>query len=125
LQLSSGVSQQPDSRGRESDGDPLACTLGGADLRCRADDLLPGLAALAHERTALPEGWRLAFRPTPECLRRVADVIERERHCCAFLHFELTVPPGGAPFVLTVTGPPGTGASLAGLPEASTPPSAG
>jgi hypothetical protein len=35
-------------------------------------------------------------------------VIERERHCCRFLQFVLTVPPGGKPFRLDITGPDGT-----------------
>jgi hypothetical protein len=97
---------------------PVACTLTGAEQRCHADELLPGLAALATARESLPEGWRLTFAPAPGLLLRIADVVERERHCCAFLRFELVVPPAGAPVVLTVDGPPGTGAFLASLPSA-------
>jgi hypothetical protein len=97
---------------------PIACTLGGDTLRCRADELLPGLAARAASRETIAEGWRLTFAPEAGALARIADVVEHERRCCAFLRFALEVPSDGAPFVLTVDGPPGTGAFLAGLPEA-------
>ena len=97
---------------------PIACTLSSAEQRCHADELLPGLAALAAKRTVLSEGWRLEFTSTAGLLRRIADVVERERQCCTFLRFELVIASVDVPVVLTIDGPPGTGAFLAGLPAA-------
>jgi hypothetical protein len=100
---------------------PIACTLTSAEQGCHADVLLPGLAALATARESVPEGWRLIFAPDAGVLARIADVVDRERQCCAFLRFELVVPPAGASFVLTIDGPAGSGAFLDSLP--SSPPS--
>jgi hypothetical protein len=91
---------------------PIACTLDPVSLEARRDSLLPGLAREAAARTALPEGLRLAFTPTPEIPMAIARVIEAERHCCRFLRFQLSIEPGDGPIVLEVGGPPGTGAFL-------------
>ena len=48
-----------------------------------------------------------------------ADVIERERSCCRFLQFVLTVPPGDGPFQLDITGPDGTTGFLAEVSKVS------
>ena len=95
------------STGRPADL-PIACALSPAELRAQGDELLPGLAATAVARADLPDGVRLEFAPSSEALARIARVIDRERQCCPFLRFTLAVPPGGGPFTLDVTGPPGT-----------------
>jgi hypothetical protein len=100
---------------------PIACTLDAAALRAGAADLLPGLVAAAIHVAPLPDGLRLTLPAVGDTLRHVAAVLDRERRCCAFLRFALEVPPGGAPFVLDVTGPPGTGAYLATLAAALMP----
>jgi hypothetical protein len=91
---------------------PIACTLDPISLEARRDTLLPGLVREATARSALPDGLRLTFAPTPEMPMAIARVVEAERHCCHFLRFQLTVEPGNGPIVLEVSGPPGTGAFL-------------
>ena len=94
---------------------PVACTFTPGELRARAADLLPGLASIAGSRAALPNGVRLEFAPRADTLRRIDEVVARERRCCAFLDFRLdTRAPSGA-LVLDVTGPVGTEAFLAEL----------
>ncbi|HEX5436785.1 MAG TPA: hypothetical protein VFW98_06480 [Gemmatimonadaceae bacterium] len=91
---------------------PLACTLSEEGLRCAADKLLPGLAGAARTVTLLDEGLRLEFDAALGVVPRIADVIERERQCCRFLHFALDVASEGGTIALTITGPAGTRAFL-------------
>jgi hypothetical protein len=91
---------------------PIACTLDPTSLEAGRDMLLPGLARKAATRTAVPEGLRLTFKPSPEVPITIARVIEAERQCCQFLRFHLTIEPGNGPVVLEVSGPAGTGAFL-------------
>ena len=96
---------------------PLACTLTPGDLAARRDELLPGLAAQALERVERPDGFAWRFEARTDVLQAIAGVIERERQCCAFLRFELTVEPAGGPVWLAVTGPAGTKGLLAELAD--------
>lgn len=94
---------------------PVARTLTPEALRAGAADLLPGLAAEAAAVAPLPDGVRLTFASAPGVAARIARAVDREQECCRFLSFALTVPAGGAPVELAVTGPPGTRELLAGL----------
>jgi hypothetical protein len=87
---------------------PIACTLTPGELRAGAADLLLGLAAAAERRAMLPHGIRLEFAPRAATLRRIGEVVARERRCCRFLDFRIDtrVPSGG--IALDVTGPEGT-----------------
>lgn len=92
---------------------PVACTLSRDELEREANCLMPGLLARTPAVTSLADGLRLEFDRGPNVLRDITDVIERERQCCRFLQFVLTVPPGDGPFQLDITGPEGTTAFLA------------
>jgi hypothetical protein len=94
---------------------PIACTLTSAELRARREELLPGLARLADRAEEIPQGRRYRFAPTSEILQAITRAIDRERQCCRFFRFHLTVEPDGGPFSLEVTGPAGTGEFLAEL----------
>ena len=87
---------------------PIACTLSRVELERDGHCLMPGLLKRAPSLTPVVNGVRLEFDAAPDVLRDIIDVIERERQCCRFLQFELTIPPGGKPFQLDVTGPEGT-----------------
>lgn len=87
---------------------PIACTLSRAELARDAHCLMPGLLKRAPLLTPLTDGVRLEFDAAADALRDITDVIERERQCCRFLQFVLTIPPDGKPFRLDVTGPEGT-----------------
>lgn len=91
---------------------PVACTLSPGELTCQAEQLIPGLARAAASVAPVEGGVRLELDPADGQLERITRIIERERHCCRFLRFELTVPPGGAPYRLDITGSDGTVAFL-------------
>lgn len=81
-------------------------------MACQSEQLIPGLAASASSVTWSDAGVHMQFHAIPDRLEKIVRVIDRERHCCRFLRFELTVPPGEAPFQLGITGPEGTVAFL-------------
>ncbi len=89
---------------------PIACTLTAEELSAERETLLPGLAAHAVARSALPGGGgiRLLFTATAERLRQIATVVERETRCCPFLAFHVGLSLGSASLTLDVTGPAGT-----------------
>jgi hypothetical protein len=95
---------------------PIVCTLTPGDLAAQRDALLPGLVERALERVERPDGFAWRFEARTDVLQAIAGAIDRERQCCAFLRFELTVEPGGGPVWLAVSGPAGTKELLAGLP---------
>lgn len=68
--------------------EPIACTLGAADYATR----LAWIAEL--NRTSLQsharEGRRFELRYAPRAAAQVAELVQREQSCCAFLHFEVT-----------------------------------
>ena len=84
---------------------PLACTLTPGEIRSGRTDLLPGLAELAVRLAPLPNGVRLVFAPSAATLRRIGEVVAREKRCCGFLDFRVRT--GGIPGAirLDVTGP--------------------
>ena len=94
---------------------PIACALTPEQLRCESAELLPGLCSRAETREWTPSGIQLTFAPLSEHLQAIARVVDRERVCCAFLTFRFDIPAGGAPFVLDLSGPPGTTEFLSGL----------
>jgi|SRR5688572_14545458 hypothetical protein len=87
---------------------PIVCTLPSPELRARRNELVRFVAREARERTAHGEGYRLRFEPDWALLRDLLELIEVERHCCAFLTFRLEVTPGNGPVWLEISGPPGT-----------------
>ena len=94
---------------------PIVCSLDGAEIRRRQDELLPALFQRVLERQAIEGGYRLRFAPSRELLDLVVRVIDAERRCCRFLRFHLTVEPDEGPMWLDVTGPEGTAAFLDAL----------
>ncbi len=94
---------------------PIACTLTAAELLEGSSELLPGLAAQARQIVARGDGYVLRFDASGERLAQIARVIDRERSCCPFLRFQLTVESGGGPMWLEITGPPGTADLLASV----------
>ncbi|MCU0647023.1 MAG: hypothetical protein MUF00_03470 [Gemmatimonadaceae bacterium] len=94
---------------------PVACTLSAEHLACQAEQLIPGLAARASRVTVHTDEVRLDFDHAPGLLAAIASVLEHERECCRFLTFELRAEHALGAVRLTIGGPAGTGAFLAGL----------
>ena len=86
---------------------PIACSLDPEQLRERRANLLPGLIARASGITATENGYVLTF-PIDVPLADITGVIDSERRCCPFFRFDLTLPAGGDPITLAITGPSGT-----------------
>jgi len=101
---------------------PIACSLTPEQLRCAADELLPGLGRRADRIDLAPDCARLTFAAAPGLLADIGKVLDRERQCCPFLEFTLEAPSGHAPIHLTISGPDGTSAFLASLDSAFAPP---
>jgi len=93
----------------------VACTLTDAELRDRRSGLLAQLTRAAQERTELPDGFGFRFDPSGATLSLLAQVIDLERQCCAFLRFQLTIEPAQGPVWLQITGPEGTKEFLSDL----------
>ena len=87
---------------------PIACTLTPGQLNGCRDHLLPGLVTRAQRSETISDGYRLTFEATSDTLQAIASTIERERQCCQFLRFQLTIEPAGGPIILDLTGPDGT-----------------
>jgi hypothetical protein len=87
---------------------PIACTLTPGEINGCRDHLIPGLFKRAQRHEVLADGYRLTFAPATETLHAIADTLDRERQCCQFLRFQLTIEPAGGAIVLDLTGPEGT-----------------
>lgn len=91
---------------------PVACTLTPEEMRERQASLIPALLERAVSISPSGEGYQLRFRSDPDTWRAIAEMVAAESRCCAFLQFELLVPPAQGDTTLTVSGPPGTRAFL-------------
>lgn len=58
----------------------------------------------ASERVELSTGYRFRFEHEPGLLARLADAVGRERECCRFFRFQLTLEPDLGPMTLDVSG---------------------
>jgi hypothetical protein len=94
---------------------PIACTLEPGELNERRTGVLARLAADAVDARELEGGYALTFAPDAGRVAKIAEVVDLERHCCAFLRFRLTVEPAGGAIVLEMTGPDGTADFLRAL----------
>jgi hypothetical protein len=76
-----------------------------------------GRGAQCEQTIQIEAGYRFEFDPNEDTLLLIARMIDAERQCCAFLRFDLSVPPEGAQMSLEVTGPSGTREFLDALLE--------
>jgi hypothetical protein len=93
---------------------PIACTLTPEEMRRGREGLLPGIIARAEAHEPVAAGFRFRFKSVAGLIPELAAMMEAERHCCRFFHFQLTAEPDQGPVWLEVTGPPGTAEFLAG-----------
>jgi hypothetical protein len=87
---------------------PIACTLTPGQINACRDHLLPGLSKRAQSNEVVPDGCRMTFATATDTLQAITETIDRERQCCPFLRFQLTIEPAGGAIVLNVIGPDGT-----------------
>jgi hypothetical protein len=93
-------------------GIPIACTLTSNELEAHWGELLPELAARATAVVWSDHGVRMRFDGADPPLDLIARGTGRERRCCRFLRFQLTLEPELGPAHLEVTGPAGSGQFL-------------
>jgi hypothetical protein len=84
---------------------PIACTLTGAQLRQRRKTIMGAFRKRRVSVAELPDGYACTFPATSEALLQIAELVDMERECCAFLTFKIVVEAGGGPMRLEVTGP--------------------
>jgi hypothetical protein len=98
---------------------PLACTLGGDEMRDRQAQIASlgqdGLLSVEHGQQRAV----LRFRPGAELRRRIDEIVEAESGCCAFLDFRVEEEADAT--LVTIAAPPGGEATLRGLAEMFTP----
>lgn len=92
---------------------PLACTLTDAELQDRRSGLLRVIGQVVQEGVERENGF--AYRFPASVFGQLAQIIDLERQCCAFLRFTLTVEPANGPIWLEITGPQETKAFIASL----------
>lgn len=92
---------------------PIPCTLTPEEMRRGRESLLPGIIARAGAHEPVDGGFCFRFTSEAGLIPALAAMIEAERRCCRFLHFEVSAEPDEGPVWLAVTGPPGTGDFLA------------
>jgi DNA-binding transcriptional MerR regulator len=77
-----------------TDGEPIACSLGAADVPDRVADW-QALLALATGRESLPDGGvSLTFAGDADLATRVARLAAAEQQCCSFFTFTLHLTAG-------------------------------
>jgi hypothetical protein len=83
---------------------PIACSLSATDAQTRKArwEAVAGAALLESERTAA--GARQIYRGDADVELELAELIDLEAQCCAFLDFQLSREEGR--LVLDVSGPP-------------------
>lgn len=87
---------------------PIACTLTEAELEQRRETMLSKVIAKAEEIHAVQDGYAFRFKPADAILEEIVSLIQKERKCCRFLHFNLRVTPDEGPIWLELAGPVGT-----------------
>jgi hypothetical protein len=81
------------------DSPPIACTLSPGDLLDREGAWAKLLGSGLVKRDLVPGGIRLSAEPG--AATALLELIELERECCAWIHFEIN---GGAAATLTAEG---------------------
>ncbi len=84
---------------------PIACTLTEAQLRKRRQAVMNLFQSVQASISELPEGYAFTLPASSETLHRLAQVVDLERECCAFLTFKIVVEAAQRSMRLEVTGP--------------------
>lgn len=94
---------------------PIACDMSAvSDEQVRkygASRTLLQSACVGIEEHA--DGFSFRYPARPELLAAAGDLIGIEQACCAFLHYDLSMPAGAAEFTLRMSGAEGAKAFVA------------
>ena len=84
---------------------PTVCTLSEAELHDRRQSILAPVRASAIEITPTRDGCVWWFTSSADIVTKLANLVELERQCCAFLTFRIVAEPN-QPVALEIAGPP-------------------
>jgi hypothetical protein len=84
---------------------PIACTLTEAELRQRRQVIIDAFRNTQVTVSELTDGYAFTFPASSEALQRIAELVDMERQCCAFLTFKVVVEAAQAAMRLEVSGP--------------------
>lgn len=87
---------------------PIVCTLSAEALGERKATTIEQLFASVQEVQSLRSGYRFRFDASDQILADILQMITKERKCCRFMDFELTVHAADGPVWLAISGPKGT-----------------
>lgn len=84
---------------------PIVCTLNEAQLRERRQVIIDAFANMHVGVTELEDGYAFTFPASSAMLRQIAQLVDLERQCCAFLTFKIVVEARNTSIRFEVTGP--------------------
>ncbi len=103
---------------QESKGTPaIACSLTSPELRERTIKIRRDLLPHVIKTIELPNGIAFLVPNEDGQIQRLAEFVELESKCCAFLDFEIRVDAGSASISLRLTGPEEAKAVLEAMAE--------
>ncbi len=111
--------QTPTIEAGEKAAPIIACTLTSKEMGARVARVENELLKEVLRSEELENGYALWFPVAPGRLQRLAEFVELESQCCAFLDFEIRLGAGAHEVALVLTGPEGTKEVLRALMEDS------
>lgn len=87
----------------EASGEPVACTLNGAELKDRVKTVLEPLWARAKKVTY--RDGILSAEYSEKETEELVNYLNFERECCPFFRFRLDFEPGHGPVTISISGP--------------------
>jgi hypothetical protein len=94
---------------------PIVCNMNAfnAEQQARYTQITALLRDAVREVAEVEDGFTFSFPADASLCLAAMEFATLERLCCPFLRFRLELAPGGGPFTLTLSGPPGTKEILA------------
>ena len=82
----------------------MYCRPSGDEMRDRLGAIRTEFLVNVTGVDELEDGYRYWFEKTPQRMKQLAEFIDFESTCCAFLRFDLSVAPGAETVSLTLAG---------------------
>ena len=86
----------------------IACALTSGELLQRKEELATFIVAKANKLEELENGVLLYFEDEPKLIDQVIEFMLKEKACCPFFKFDLSILPFNRGFALQITGAKGT-----------------
>ena len=86
----------------------MYCQLSSAEMAERLGEIRADFLVAVRNVNELENGYRYSFEKSADRMKRLAEFIDFESRCCAFMRFDLSVTPGAQEISLSLTGAEGT-----------------